>query len=121
MTAAGTGVAAGVAQTAANAQQVGRQRDRAATRDAVEAKRLRELFESHMQALEEGDTFESPAQLHIDGHLPEHPNQQQPGKMPAGHAQPAAEETQVVRALPPPPPKPGATADPLYHHLDIEA
>ena len=80
----GTGGAAGVAQTALQAQQVARQRDREDVRSTAEAKRLREMLESHMRALEEGDGFESPAQLHVDGDVhneqrrPEHQTQSGP-------------------------------------------
>ena len=68
----GTGVAAGVAQTALQAQQVGRARDKADTQATANARRMREALEAHMQALEEGDEFESPAQLHVDENPAEH-------------------------------------------------
>ena len=63
----GTGPAAGVAQTTHQAQQVAYRRDRKDVRSIAEAKRLREILEAHMRALEEGDGFESPSQLLVDG------------------------------------------------------
>ena len=63
----GTGPAAGVAQTTHQARQIAHRRDREDVRSIAEAKRLREMLEAHMLALEEGDGFESPSQLLIDG------------------------------------------------------
>jgi len=114
MTQAGTGIAAGVAQTALQAQQVARRRDAAAGRDAADGKRLRELLQTHMQALEEGDEFESPAQLHIDGQMPE-----------GEHPQPQFAPPQQHREQEPPPQPeshaPPPATDSRYWHLDIQA
>lgn len=115
MTQAGTGIAAGVAQTALQAQQVARRRDAASARASADAKRLRELLQTHLQALEEGDEFESPAQLHIDGQMPEgeHPEPQMP--LPEKREQPEASAPE-----PPPTPPPHAP-NALYFHLDLQA
>lgn len=92
-----------------------RRRDAASARDSADAKRLRELLQTHLQALEEGDEFESPAQLHIDGQMPEgqHP---QPQLAPA----PKQKSQAPVPAAPPPPPQ-ARRQDALYWHLDIQA
>ena len=114
MTQAGTGIAAAVAQTALQAQQVARRHDAATSRDSADAKRLRELLQTHLQALEEGDEFESPAQLHVDGQMPEggHPESQSP--LPQKHEP----QTSSAPDAPPPPPR---SADTLYWHLDLQA
>lgn len=74
MTVVGTGVAAGVAQTAATAQQVARRKDKRAQQSGQDADRVREMIETHLRGLEEGDeaTLGSVTQLHVDGQLPEH-------------------------------------------------
>ena len=120
MSVLGTGVAAGVAQTAQTAQQVVRQRDKRHTQTAADASRLQDLLETHLRALDEGDEAQTPAQLHIDGQLPEHEG---PGpQVPQAHGEhePAEDE---------PAPQDGAAqaaADArgggqLYRHLDIQA
>ena len=80
MTSIGTGVAAAVAQTALQAQQTARVRDKAHTQSARDAKRLHEMVQTALRALEEGDQFESPAQLHVDSQMPQHQQPQQGGQ-----------------------------------------
>jgi hypothetical protein len=119
MTSIGTGIAAAVAQTALQAQQTARVRDKAQTQSARDAKRLHELLQTAMQALEEGDQFESPAQLHVDSQMPQHQspqeNQDKP-KRPSAQAKP--EETVATTSTP-------ASSTPndgtLYRHLDVKA
>ena len=113
----GTGGAAGVAQTAYQAQQVARQRDQAA-RSTAEAKQLRELLD-HMRALEEGDEFESPAQLRVDGQLQD--REQPAHDQPAPHREPDDETSSQS-------PDVGEVEDShraddahLYRHLDVQA
>jgi hypothetical protein len=115
MTQAGTGIAAGVAQTALQAQQVARRRDAAVSREAADAKRLRELLQTHMQALEEGDEFESPAQLHIDGQMPE-------GEHPRDSVitEQRRQEDEEDSAGATPPPQTNEKGN-LYRHLDLQA
>jgi hypothetical protein len=119
MSVLGTGPAAGVAQAALNAQQTARSKDRDKTAAARESKRLRELMEAHLLALEEGDESDTPTQLHIDNHLPEH------------HTAAAQREdsTHIDRSATeaPAPETSGdeAASDdanpPLYRHLDVQA
>ena len=70
----GTGIASAVAQTALQAQQVARERDRKARLASDEALRVRERIDEHMQALDEGDEAAqgSVTQFHVDGQLPQH-------------------------------------------------
>lgn len=66
MSVMGTGVAAGAAQAAHNAQQVARRRDQRANEPAEGSSRMREVFETHLRAVEEGDQGEAPTQLRIN-------------------------------------------------------
>ena len=74
------------------------------------------MLEAHLRAVEEGDQAETPAQLHIDDELPDHPNSPQQ----AEQAQQAPDEEQ-------PADEPVADGSPdesdtaLYRHLDIQA
>ncbi len=116
MSVLGTGVAAGVAQTAATAQQVARQRDSERNEAARKAKRTRELFETHLQALDEGDESDSPAQVRIDGQLPDHPAPPPRDPSRTQHHQGDDQPVDGVDAAASPPPD-----SPLYRHLDIQA
>ncbi len=74
----GTGVAAGVAQSQHQAQQVSRKQNKDKDGAADEARRVKDIVEAHLQALDEGDdTDANTAQVRIDNHVPEH--QKQPG------------------------------------------
>jgi len=121
MSVIGTGTAAAVAQTALQAQQVARKRDREKTESADDARRLREMFEAHLRALEEGDEAEGPAQLNIDGELPEH--QGPPQQIDAVHRRsqeehPAQDHDDTADAQS----EATSSADPpLYRHLDVQA
>ncbi|MBI1337683.1 MAG: hypothetical protein GC164_12065 [Phycisphaera sp.] len=118
MSSLGTTPAAGVAQTALNAQQTARRIDRSRNQSEAQARRMKELLETHMQALDEGDEFESPAQLHIDSQVPDHGNPRDTPKNPHQKAKP--ERSAFEKA-----PGPEASAQPgdspLYRHLDVEA
>lgn len=119
MSVIGTGTAAAVAQTALQAQQVARRRDREKTDSAGDVKRLRELVEAHLRALEEGDEARTPAQLHIDGELPEHhspPQQVAPTQSRPEETATADAERQAAGPADAP-----AADPPLYRHLDIQA
>ena len=78
------------------------------------------MLEAHLRALEEGDEAETPAQLHIDGEMPDHqgpPQQTQTHQRPEEKQQAddgvnAAESSADPDAQPDPP---------LYRHLDIRA
>ena len=69
MSVMGTTAATSVAQSALQAQQAGRERDREDVRSSAEARRLRETIERYRRLLEEGDEFESATQLHVEGEL----------------------------------------------------
>lgn len=117
MTSIGTSIAAAVAQTGLQAQQLARQRDRAHAQSAREAQRLHELLQAHFEALEEGDEIQASDQLRIDSNVQQHqsPPQDQQEKKP--HTPPSAEpEAQASAASPPP-----ASAEALYRHVDIQA
>ena len=119
MSVIGTGTAAAVAQTALQAQQVARRRDRAKTDSAGDAKRIRETIEAHLQALEEGDETETPAQLHIGGELPEH--QTPPQSVETIQQRPDDADAPADDAVDPPTGTPMDAPPPLYRHLDIQA
>lgn len=77
MSVMGTGVAAGVAQSAHNAQQVARQEDKRRS-DANRASReVRDRYEHLLQDLEEGEDAGTVARLTIDDQVPQHEQQQQ--------------------------------------------
>ncbi len=113
MSVLGTSIAASVAQTALQSQQVARQRDGLNSQAADGARRLRDLVEGHLQALEEGDEFESPAQLHIDNQLPDH---QSGGYRTPERDTPAAPSRDPQAPTPAEPPSVS-----LYRHLDLTA
>ena len=126
MSVLGTGAAAGVAQTALQAQQIAQQRDKRTTQSAADATRLQNLLESHLRALEEGDETETPAQVRIDGQLPE----QESGQPSPGQSETEEEdESAVSQTHDTESSSPSATkhstshidGDQLYQHLDIEA
>lgn len=122
MSVLGTGVAAGVAQSALQAQQTARRRDRRQTQSEAEAERVRDLVEAHLRAVEEGDQSESPAQLHIDGQVPEHQGAQAQAEDQAEHS-PAPrgdDEDDHDQALSDRPATPAHDSR-LYRHLDVQA
>jgi hypothetical protein len=122
MSAIGTGTAAAVAQTALTAQQVARRRDKDRSSSTGEARRICEMVELHMLALDEGDDAETTSQLHIDGELPQHqspPPQPPPQDQAHQQAKDDAPSAQVQAGDPPQ--QTGRTDPPLYQHLDIQA
>jgi len=74
----GTGVAAGVAQTALQAQQVGRNRNKRAADAARAGQRLRELAEVRLRGIEEQDVGDDATRIHIDNQVPEHEHRDLP-------------------------------------------
>ena len=144
MSVLGTGVAAGVAQTSLQAQQVARRRDKRARETEKQAQHVREVFEAHIKGLEENDTDETTARLHVDSQLNDHedpvedataaPRQDSLLEL-TRSAQEIASQTvaarsdQPVVADSPAPTTPQATRqspdakDPhqLYQHLDVKA
>lgn len=74
----GTGVAAGVAASQQQAQAVSRKQHKDQNGAAEEAKRVKDIVDSHILALDEGDESDSNStQVRIDNHVPEH--KKQPG------------------------------------------
>ncbi|MEX0777467.1 MAG: hypothetical protein WD042_17315 [Phycisphaeraceae bacterium] len=114
----GTTAAAGVAQTAHNAQQVARRHDQQRGHPARETRQIREVFETHLASLEESDQDSPPTHLHVDDQLPEEgQGQSQPDKR-RRHPPEQAEAPQADAGDPPAnPPTPGT----LYAHLDLQA
>ncbi len=133
MSVIGTGVAAGVAQSGLQAQQVARDRDRKKTQESDSARRVREAFETQLAAVNDVEKVEPTDHLQIDGHLP-----QQQHDLDEGLIQPSARQHQpqtdngeaIQQADTPvdpsqdseaPPSAPDADDDaPLYHHLDVK-
>ena len=114
-----TGVAAGVANTTTQAQQSAAQRDSTDTQTIRDARRLHELAQANLDALEEGEEDQATDQLVIDSHLPEH---QSPEQQPEGRHKPYANATANTTAAES---APDTTATPaegdLYHHIDVQA
>lgn len=103
----GTNLAAGVAQTTLQAQHVARQRD-SRDRRAADTKRLPEVIEARLRALEEGDAADSSTAPHIDQQLPEH--QAPPVAKPGDHPRRPYQDQD-----------PSSERSPLYKHLDVQA
>lgn len=72
MSTMGTGAAAGVAQTAQQAQQIARRRERRQADAVRDSERVRDVFEAHMQALDEGNDRGSHNRAQIDDQVPDH-------------------------------------------------
>lgn len=116
----GTGVAAGVAQTTLQAQQVARERDRRATQRVEEARRLKQIFEVQLRAIEEGE--DAALQVRITPDLPDRPTPEQ-DRLPHIHAEAdtPAPDASTPEAPVPEAPSPASPSAPLYRHLDIKA
>lgn len=124
---AATSANAGVAQTAHNAQQLARQRDRLKAHESREADRLKQMFELRLLALEEGEQEQSALQVHIDRHMPQHDNRPPADKVElAGRTLDDPDDRQGAAAPSRPQDGPSAFSDDdedpkLYRHLDIQA
>lgn len=121
MSSMGTGIAAAVAQTAHQAQQVARQRDSVRSQGPRHARRMQEQIQARLLALEESEGV-SPAQLHIDGQLPQFSPGDQQEPQPQKRDE-AADETVVEPPTPAITYTPVAQTDkhPLYRHVDVQA
>lgn len=115
----GTSVAAAVAQTALQAQQVARQRESVPNQTTRDARRIQDLIEAHLLALEEDDQLDSTDQLRINGRLPQHQssNQQKQNAHGQTAAKPIKDEVTQAAA----PNAAPALGDQLYRHLDVQA
>ena len=126
MSVIGTGVAAGVAQSGHQAQQVGRREHRARSEAADAARRVRQMLESHLESLAEDDAT-SLTQLRIDDQVPEHERGTAPLAPESRRVSRPAAVDPAAPAPPQPPneapsePTPKSDDDdgPLYQHLDI--
>jgi type II secretory pathway pseudopilin PulG len=67
----GTGIAAAVAQTGLQSQQVARQRDKRENNRTRQAQRDTEVFETRLIGLEEHDGDEQATRLHVDNQQPD--------------------------------------------------
>ena len=124
MSVQGTSVAAGIAQTVQNAQQVARQRDQQEAEHNTDGRIMRDLFDSHLLGFEDSAREESAAHLHVDAELPQHQSQDQ-GKNrqhKPGDPQDLTDSTATPpdAQAPAPGPRPEPEA-PLYRHLDVQA
>lgn len=122
MSVLGSNLAASVAQTALQAQQVARAKDRQEGKPASEIRRVREMFESHLRSFEETDQDQAPTHLHIDGQLPEHQSadqqtRQEQLKQPSPTMSESSDDSST--SLPVVPPA-DSTDTPLYRHVDIQ-
>lgn len=143
MSVIGTGLAAAVAQTGLQAQQVAARRDKRENNRTRQAQRDTEVFQTRLLGLEEHDGDEAATRLHVDNQQPdrEHPDYQKieavshaPRDNPdpnAPHMTRLPDADTLLRQL-------AATADPavrrhattlkpadpgdsLYAHIDIQA
>jgi hypothetical protein len=144
LSAIGTGIAAAVAQTSLQSQQIAGQRDKRESNRTRQAQRDAEVFETRLLGLEEHDGDEQATRLHVDNQQPdrEHPDDQRAEDHADAQDQ-AAENAAIeqARSLPDADtllkqlaatadpavqrrvtPTPSAdTADALYSHIDIQA
>ena len=74
----GTGVIAGVSQTALQSQQLGRLRDKRSREAKRTAQRQQEIERVRMQGLEEDDGAEQATRIRIDSQIPEHEHHEHP-------------------------------------------
>lgn len=141
MSVIGTGLAAAVAQTGLQSQQVAARRDKRENNRIRQAQRDTEVFQTRLLGLEEHDGDEAATRLHVDNQQPdrEHPDYQKvdeashaPRDKPdAPHMARLPDADTLLRQL-------AATADPavrrratidkpadpgdsLYAHIDIQA
>jgi len=116
----GTSVAASVAQTALQAQQVARVRDKRQAQTDHAADHLRKEAEEHLSVLDEVDA-ESPDQLTIDGRLPHHGQErEQEPLQKRDQVDPSAQTQPTKQHSEPSAPDNNASGD-LYHHVDVKA
>jgi len=140
LSAIGTGIAAAVAQTGLQSQQVARQRDRRENNRARQAQRDTEVFETRLLGLEEHDGDEAATRLHVDNEQTDHEHPESPKEeQPAGEQAMQDQTSLAGKKLPDADTllrQLAATADPavqrkalhapsdpdaLYAHIDVKA
>lgn len=128
MSSLGTGVAAGVAGTALQAQRVARQRDKRRADASRTADRVLEVLEVRLKGLEEDDAAEDATRLHIDPGTADHdrrtplPELQKREQGSDGEQPPSPADTAAAAEAYGPPPQASAPQNgALYRHLDVEA
>ncbi len=102
MSAIGTGIAAAVAQTGLQSQQVARQQDRKENNRTRQAQRDSEIFQIRLLGLEEHDGDEDSTRLHVDNQQPdrEHPDDQRAEKHAEAEEQAASMAYEQASRLP---------------------
>lgn len=128
MSVLGTGVAAGVAQTGLQSQQVARQRDRRVRDTRDQADRVEQVFEAHIRGLQEDGDDNSAARLVVDTQTA---NDHEDPVEDALHSEVSQSIRSTEPAEAPPAAKPTdppvseaasrGDAAPLYRHLDVTA
>lgn len=142
MSVIGTGIAAAVAQTSLQSQQVAARRDKRENNRTRQAQRDTEVFQTRLLGLEEHDGDEDATRLHVDNQQPdrEHPDDPRARKQAEAEDADNAATQQAInlpdadtllrqlaatadpavrqRATPRKPADPG---DSLYAHIDIKA
>lgn len=116
----GTSANAGVAQTAHNAQQIARQRDRRRADQARNAARLRRSFELRLAAPEEIEHEQPTVSPYVDGHVPQQQRRQPIDKLDVRRDQDQDRGEQPSQTDPPSP-TPDDDRGNLYRHLDLTA
>jgi len=126
MSTIGTGVAAGVAQTAHQAQRLSRARDRRETESVRHARRIQEKLELLQTTVEDGEEDETtPLDLRINAQLPHHeppgpPDPEQRGWRRKGAARPDADSTSSPTPDVPRSANPYLTSDEVNGEADVD-
>lgn len=71
MSTMGSGVAAGVAQTAHQAQQVARRREKRVREDQRPGQRVEDIYKTHLRVIDENDESESAPRIAVDDKMQE--------------------------------------------------
>lgn len=121
MSVMGTGAGAGVAGTALQAQEVARNRDKERTETIQTANRVREILETRLRNLEEGE--ETPTQVRVEGEVTRHEQLQDQAvdEMEFSADQVPSEAESVIKPLVETQSDAMNGEVPLYRHLDIQA
>lgn len=122
MSVMGTGIAAGVAQTAHNAQQVARQDDKRRSDQSRASREVRDRYEQLIQDIEEGEAASATTRVGIDDQVPEHQASHEQEVAAAGeHRDPLAALAADSAAMALREHLSRANNPALYRHLDVKA